>query len=218
MELTYKVRGADGKEYGPATLQQLSSWIREGRLPGEQEVQRSDMNYWVSARDYTELQPMYAAGIAAVSAGPAGPSAISAQRQTGSNPALAAQLRSGASWFYWVAGLSLLNSIISLTGSNWRFLFGLGLTQIFDALRASFGGAGTIVVLALDLAAAGVFVLFGVFASKRHLWAFIVGMVLFALDGVILLLAQDWLGVGFHVFVLYCLFRGLTACRQLKGS
>ena len=64
-------------------------------------------------------------------------------------------------------------------------------------------------VLALDLLAAAVFILFGVFANKGHRWAFIVGMVLFALDGLIFLLAQDWIGVGFHVFVLYCFFRGL---------
>jgi hypothetical protein len=28
-------------------------------------------------------------------------------------------------------------------------------------------------------------------------------------------LVRDWLGVGFHGFVLYCLFRGFTACQQL---
>jgi hypothetical protein len=34
-----------------------------------------------------------------------------------------------------------------------------------------------------DVVVAGVFVLFGVFATKKHLWAFIVGMILYALDG-----------------------------------
>jgi hypothetical protein len=43
-------------------------------------------------------------------------------------------------------------------------------------------------------------------------------MVLFALDGGIFLLTQDWIGVGFHIFVLYCLFRGFKACRELKGT
>ncbi len=213
MELTYKVRGADGKEYGPASLEQLSAWIREGRLPAQQEVRRSDMDYWVSARDFSELQPMYA--VASAPAVPGSPSAPFNQ-PTANNPALAAQLRAGASWFYWVAGLSLVNSIVAFTGSSWRFMLGLGITQIFDALRENFGSAGTIVVLVLDLAAAAVFVLFGLFANKGQLWAFITGMALFALDGLVFLLAQDWLGVGFHVFVLYCLFRGFSACRQLQ--
>ena len=39
---------------------------------------------------------------------------------------------------------------------------------------------------------------------------------IFALDGVIFLLASDWLGVAFHAFVLYCLFRGFRACRAVR--
>jgi hypothetical protein len=74
------------------------------------------------------------------------------------------------------------------------------------------------VVLLLDILAAGLFVLFGYFATRGHLWAFIAGMALFALDGVIFLIARDWLGVGFHVFVLYCLFRGFTACQRLHAK
>jgi hypothetical protein len=217
MELTYKVRGADGKEYGPVTLQQLSSWIREGRLPAQQEVRRSDMDYWVAAQEFAELKAMYSAAQAPVVPGAGAPSSPSGQ-PAASNAAVVHQLRSGASWFYWIAGLSLVNSIISFSGSSWHFLFGLGITQIFDALRENLGSAGTIVVLMLDFAAAGVFILFGVFANKGHLWAFITGMVFFALDGLIFVLAKDWLGVGFHVFVLYCLYRGLSACRQLRGS
>jgi hypothetical protein len=59
--------------------------------------------------------------------------------------------------------------------------------------------------------------LFGVLGSKRHLWTFIVGMVLLALDGLLFLFAHDWIGVGFHVYVLYCLFRGMQACRALRA-
>jgi len=73
------------------------------------------------------------------------------------------------------------------------------------------------VALVLDLLAAGVCALFGVFANKGQMWAFVVGMILFALDGLIFLLVQDWIGVAFHVFILYCLFRGAQACRQLKA-
>ena len=72
-------------------------------------------------------------------------------------------------------------------------------------------------VLILDVLAAGIFVFFGVFANKRHSWAFIVGMILFALDGLLVLIRQDWLGLAFHVFALFCLFRGLQACRALNA-
>ena len=137
---------------------------------------------------------------------------------TAGDAATVAQLKSGASWFYWIAALSLINSIAAASGSDWRFIVGLGITQVFDGIGAGFEGSGKIVALVLDLLAAGVLVLFGVFGYKRHLWAFIVGMVLFALDTLVFLLVQDWIGVGFHVFVLFCLFRGFQACRVLRNN
>jgi hypothetical protein len=127
-------------------------------------------------------------------------------------------MRSCSSWFYWVAALSLVNSVVAFTGGGWRFLFGLGITQVFDGFGAGFAGSGKLIALLLDLLAAGVLVLFGVFAGKRHTWAFIVGMVLLLLDGGILLLAQDWIGVAFHAYVLFRLFQGLQACRQLNAA
>lgn len=214
MELTYMVRGADGKAYGPATLEQVSGWVREGRLQAQAPMKRSDMDQWASAGSFEELQPLFGeATPAPVSAAPA------AQAPAPRPDALSAgQIRSGGSWFYWVAGLSLINSFAALSGTNWRFIIGLGITQLIDGLGSDLGGGGKAVVLVLDLLAAGLFILFGIFATKGHRWAFIVGMILFALDGLIFLLVRDWLGVGFHVFVLYCLFRGFTACQQLARA
>lgn len=212
MELTYQIRGADGNEYGPATLEQVTAWAREGRVQSQQEVRRSDMEHWSPAGSFSELQSVFAAP-----ANVAAPNVTATVPPSG-DPATEAQLKSGASWFYWIAGLSLINSIAAFTGSDWRFILGLGLTQILDAFGHDLGSAGKAVVLALDVLAAGVLVFFGVFAHKRHLWAFVVGMVLIALDGLIFLLAQDWLGVGFHVFVLYCLFRGAKACCELNAA
>ena len=207
MEPTYKVRGADGTEYGPVTLNELQTWLREGRVQPQSEVLRSDQTAWATAASFAELSlPAQSAPMAsAIPAAGAGDDATNL-----------AQLKSGASWFYWIAALSLINSVVAFTGSEWRFILGLGITQIFDEIGQEIANAGKIVALVLDLFVAGVFVLFGVFANKALLWAFISGMVLFALDGLIFLLAQEWIGVAFHVFVLYCLFRGAQACRRLK--
>ena len=41
-------------------------------------------------------------------------------------------------------------------------------------------------------------------------------MVLYALDGLLFLLVQDWLSLGFHVFALYAMFKGYTALCRLK--
>jgi hypothetical protein len=70
----------------------------------------------------------------------------------------------------------------------------------------------------LDILVAGVFVVFGVFAHKAQTWAFLSGMILFALDGVFFLVVQDWIGVAFHAFVLFSLFRGFQAIKEMKGG
>ncbi len=218
MEHTYVIRAADGQEYGPATLEQLTGWAREGRVSVETELRRSDMQHWSPAGKFVELQAVFTpAPVSAVAAG--APGIITPNRASAAeDPQAVAQLKSGASWFYWIAGLSLVNSISAFLGSDWRFVLGLGITQIIDAVGSQLGGGGKVVTLGLDVAAAGVLILFGVFGHKRHLWAFIVGMVLFALDSVMFLIAQDWIGVAFHAFVLYCLFRGLQACRALNAN
>jgi len=171
------------------------------------------MDYWAAAQEYAELKSMYSAAQAPVASG--GPLSPSGQ-PAASNAAVVRQLRGGASWFYWIAGLSLVNAIVAFTGSNGRFLVGLAVPWIISLFSRNLGSAGALIVLALNVVAAGVFVLFGVFASKGQLWAFIVGMVLFGLDGLVLAYVSDWLSVAFHAFVLFCLYRGFSACRQLN--
>ena len=127
---------------------------------------------------------------------------------------------SGASWFYWIAGLSLVNTIAAFTGSDWRFIVGVGLTQVIDELVLQYfqnvGTAAKGLVLAFDLVVAGMIIALGVLAHKGHLWAFIVGMIGYSLDGLIFLLAGDWIGVGFHVFAVFCIFSGYRAARMLS--
>lgn len=132
----------------------------------------------------------------------------------------AQRYKNGANWFYWIAGLSIVTSLISFGGGGWRFLLGLGITQIIDgfgdALATEVGGGAKAVALVLDLIVTGVFVVFGWLANKRQLWAYIIGMVAFGLDGLLSLLFQDWIGLLAHGFVLYCLFRGFQAGRELQ--
>jgi len=129
--------------------------------------------------------------------------------------ALERQRRSGALWFYWVAALSLVNTVVALTGQEWRFIIGLGITQLADALAARTGHGGVTVAL-VDAAVIGGFVLLGRFALRGRLWAFGVGAAFYALDGLIFLAAHDWVGVAFHVFVLVMTVRGWDATRRLS--
>jgi hypothetical protein len=44
-----------------------------------------------------------------------------------------------------------------------------------------------------------------------------VGVSLYGLDGLISLLVHDWLGLGFHVFVVIMILKGFQAARHLAA-
>jgi hypothetical protein len=134
--------------------------------------------------------------------------------------ALRGQHRNGANWFFWIAGLSLVNSVLAVTGASMRFIFGLGITQVADALGGIAEGEGSgiakAVAFGISLVLAGFVALFGLASLKRIHPLYVLGMVLYFLDGLLMLVFQDWLGAGFHAFVLWGLWRGLAASRQLR--
>ena len=126
--------------------------------------------------------------------------------------------KSGVRWFYWIAGLSLITSIIMIFGGGWRFIVSLGATQIIDGFARGLSpefGAINVIALFMDILVTGIFVGFGLLAGRKLLWAYILGMVIFLLDGLVLLLLQDWLGAVFHALVLFWMFRGFQAGQEL---
>src|ERR1041384_4403540 len=102
---------------------------------------------------------------------------------------LSASYKSGANWFYWIAGLTIVTSVIAFGGGGIRFLISLGITQIIDgvaeAISADGGGVAKMVALVLSLLISGVFIIFGWLAGQKMLGAYIAGMVLFGLDGLL---------------------------------
>ncbi|HYG98331.1 MAG TPA: hypothetical protein VD837_04315 [Terriglobales bacterium] len=130
---------------------------------------------------------------------------------------LEAKLKNGAGWFFWIAGLSMINTVIVLFGSSWHFIFGLGITDIVGAIASNLGGIGQAAAVVVNAFIAGVLVLFGVFARKGARWAFIVGMVAYGLDGVLIGLFRDFLGLAFHAFALYGIYKGMAAISPLQA-
>lgn len=119
------------------------------------------------------------------------------------------QIISGARWFWWIAGLSLVNSALIHSGSDTSFVIGLGFTLIADSIFSELKA----VAFAIDALAIGAIFGLGWFAGKSHVWAFITGIVLYSLDALIYLPLQAWMSVGFHVFALVFIFKGLMALR-----
>lgn len=132
-----------------------------------------------------------------------------------------AQVRSGANWFYWIAGLSLVNSAIYAFGGDISFILGLAITQVVDGIADASIVEGApaglkFIAVGIDLVIAFIFILFGYFANKGLAWAFIVGSVVYIFDGLIYLLFDSMFAAAFHAFALFFIVRGFLASRKLK--
>ena len=86
------------------------------------------------------------------------------------NDDLLRRAKSGANWFYWIAGLSLINSIVFLFGGNLSFIAGLGITQMLNAVVDQISGsegfsAVKIITFAVNAILAGIFILCELWAN-----------------------------------------------------
>jgi hypothetical protein len=167
-----------------------------------------------------------------------------AQAQNAANRAvLENERRKGIGWFYWISGLSIVNSLIIHFGSDRSFVVGLGLTRLIDyrvdlPLRGMpflfrlfnpiifsyrllernlirFDISPDTTRLFASVLIGAVFILFGVLGNKNRVWAIFVGLGIYALDTLILFAVGDYLSTVFHVFVLVMLFGGLRAALAL---
>ena len=129
--------------------------------------------------------------------------------------AVAARMRRGASWFLTIAILSGINVLLEAFDAKIRFIFGLGITEVVDALGKGAGQNGMLVTLALD----GVFLLMLIlcwkWAKAGSQGAFVAGMIAYALDGVLLLYFRVWLDAAVHAYALYMIWQGYVAAREL---
>jgi hypothetical protein len=125
-------------------------------------------------------------------------------------------VKNGAGWFLAIAGLSIVNSVLTLSGAHFSFIFGLGITQIVDAVGQQGGSTGSTLGLVVNAFIAGVFVLFWNFARKGEKWAFIVGMGLYLIDGLILIPFKDYFSVAFHAYALFRIYGGMQGIPELQ--
>ncbi|WP_028100869.1 hypothetical protein [Pseudoduganella violaceinigra] len=121
---------------------------------------------------------------------------------------------SSARWFWWIAGLSLVNLFLYYSGSNTSFVVGLAMTALASAV---FSGA-MVVGGALALLIIGYYGVIGYFAQREKLWAFYLGLGVYVADALLYMYFQDWMSVAFHAYVIFHLFRGITSLRGRAAS
>ena len=136
---------------------------------------------------------------------------------------LVRRMKSGANNFYWIAALSVINSALLQFGGGMYFVVGLAGTLLVDTIFIELANAmqeSALVVKVIGLivsaAVAGIFALFGLFANRAMKWAFIVGIIFYTIDTVLMIFFHEWMGLIFHVLFLFGLIGGLHALNKLQ--
>ena len=93
----------------------------------------------------------------------------------------------------------------------------------FDGLGIFLRSEGTstpilAAILIMSLVVAGLFFVIGVFANRRIITAFVIGIIIYGADSLLMLLFMDILGIIIHAIALFFIIRGFLAARQLLRS
>jgi hypothetical protein len=119
---------------------------------------------------------------------------------------------SAARWFWWIAALSLVNTVLYFSGSNTSFVVGLGMTAVVSVVFSS-QAVIAVVLVALLL---GFYFLMGLFAQREKAWAFYLGLALYGIDALIYIRFEDWMSAAFHGYAIFCIVRGVMRLRELR--
>ena len=116
----YKIIGADQKEYGPVTAEQLRQWIAEGRVNGQTSVQSEGAAEWkplASFPEFADILHAIPSGAPTVAAG--GPAVVSTEVVLGRDYSLDIGNCLARSWglvkqhFWPIVGITFLVVVVS---------------------------------------------------------------------------------------------------------
>ena len=120
------------------------------------------------------------------------------------------EIVSGARWFWWIAGMSLLNTVLMHSGSDRTFVIGLGFTLIADVIFQEV----PVIAWLVDAFAVGFFVLMGWLAGRGRMSAFVLGILCYTADGFIYLYFEEWIPLAIHALALFYLVRAALLLRS----
>lgn len=119
-------------------------------------------------------------------------------------------------WLYWVAGLSVVNFVLILSGSSWGFALSMGFTDAAAYIASESDGIVKTVIMGIG----GVVILgivgLGWQACEGKMWAFIAGIAILLLDTLLLLPGgvDSLFSIGFHAYAIWCLYTGIRALKS----
>jgi hypothetical protein len=140
----YKIIGADKKEYGPVTVDQIRQWIAEGRVNGQTVVQAEGSTDWRPLASFPEFTSLLTPQPTAAPGMPPPPGLLPAAPQ----PAASSQVQGPAIALMIVAGLNFLLTavglIMNLAGAGMGRFGPIGNPELEKLLEMTSGIAGVI--------------------------------------------------------------------------
>lgn len=156
----------------------------------------------------------------------AGEKTISPEEMEQAVASLSSAVSNSGGRFYWVTGVSVLNTLLTLLNTGIFFPSGLMVTLLSDfAIRGSTIPGLRVFCIIFNLFSYGLYLLLGYFAVRRQQWALITGFVLYTLDTLLMLpmyfVARNaafylLINGAFHIWILYIVFQGIRANSVLK--
>lgn len=124
----------------------------------------------------------------------------------------------GANWFFWIAILSVINTLIVYQYQTPNTPIALAITQWLDGTSAGLNPTMSTQSLITNLLIAGVLAGFGLLARRGSDLAFVVGIFLYVIDAMLAIGLRDVFGFGVHLIGLFFLFKGLLASRHVREN
>jgi hypothetical protein len=163
----YKIIGADQKEYGPVTAEQMRQWIVEGRINGQTPVQATGDTAWKPLAMFAEFSAILPSGPPAL---PSFAGAVvsnvdghSAALSKVSAPAICLMVAGSLTVAFWL--LSIIGGLLGLDERNARS-FSANQPPEVQRVMQNIRGPLTIAIRVIGLGIGG-FVIFGGIKMKK---------------------------------------------------
>jgi hypothetical protein len=140
----------------------------------------------------------------------AAPASIETIQPAAPQISVSPQVRKAAHWFFWMVAASAIDSALVILDSRIPRFIGFGAASFAE----KFSGGSPFLHVMVNGWLGTVLLFAGFCALEGRRGAFALGLAILACDSVLLIVAQDYLSILFHAFVLYQLYRGFAAANQ----
>lgn len=123
-----------------------------------------------------------------------------------------------ADWFFWLAILSIINSLIVYYYQVPNTPIALGITQWVDGTHSGFNATMSTSALVINILIAFGLAAFGLVARRGSDLAFVLGIFLYVIDSMLIIGLRDFFGFGVHLLALFFLVKGLLASRHIREN